>query len=354
MEDTVVIPRSTPAGDGFRMPAEWTPHAACYISWPCKPETWLGYESEVKKAYVEVARAIARFEPVVVLCTPRLIAEARAQLGPGILVEEMELDDAWIRDNGPTFVRSDQSELAVVQFGFNSWGGKFPPFDKDAKVPEEIARRLSLRNYRAPIIAEGGAITVDGQGTVITTESCLLNPNRNPGRSKEDVENALKAYLGITKVVWLRRGMQSSQVDGHIDGIASFVRPGTVLAAVVNDPADPNFDIFRENREKLASETDARGRSIELLDLPYPTRRHLHDRRIAASFMNFYLANGGVVAPTFGDPADDLALDMLRSAFPDREVVGVRGEYIGLGGGIIHCITQQLPTGANLRGYPSA
>ncbi len=354
MASTAVIPRSTPSEDGFRMPAEWTTHAACYISWPCKPETWLGYEAQAKKAYVEVARAIARFEPVIVLSPSRLIAEATTQLGRGIRVEEMELDDAWIRDNGPTFVRSDWSELAVVQFGFNSWGGRFPPFEKDARVPEEIARRLSLRNYRAPIIAEGGAITVDGQGTVITTESCLLNPNRNPGCSKEEVENALKAYLGVTKVIWLRRGMHSSQVDGHVDGIASFVRAGTVLASVIQDPTDPNFDTFRENREKLASETDARGRSLEILDLPFPTRRHLHDLKIAASFMNFYLANGGVIAPTFGDLADDRALETLRSAFPGREVVGVRSEYIGLGGGNIHCITQQLPTAKNLGSYPSS
>jgi agmatine deiminase len=344
--------QTTPSEDGFHMPAEWTRHAACYMSWPCKPETWLGYESQVKKAYVQVAHAIARFEPVVVLSPARLMGEARTQLGPGIPVEEIELDDAWIRDNGPTFVRSEQSELAVVQFGFNSWGGRFPPFERDAQVPEEIARRLALRRYRAPIVAEGGAFTVDGRGTVITTESCLLNPNRNPGRSKEEVEKTLKAYLGVSKVIWLRRGMHNSQVDGHVDGIAAFVQPGTVLAASSQDRSDPNFDTFRENREKLASETDARGRSIEVLELPFPTRRQLHNHKIAASFMNFYLANGGVVAPTFGDPAEGPALETLRSTYPGREVVGVRCEYIGLGGGNIHCITQQLPTGENLRGYP--
>jgi agmatine deiminase len=336
------------------MPAEWTTHAACYIAWPCRPDLWLGYQAQAKKAHVEVARAIARFEPVIMLAPSRLVPEAKEQLGPGVWIEEMGLDDSWIRDNGPTFVRSDRSALAVVQFGFNGWGGRFAPFAQDARVPEEIARRLSLPTYRAPIVAEGGAITVDGEGTVITTESCLLNANRNPGRSKEEVEAALKAYLGATKVLWLRQGMHGSQVDGHVDGIAAFVRPGTVLEAAIEDPADPNFTAFRENRERLASETDSRGRSIEVLEIPHPGPRRLHGHGIAASFMNFYLANGGVVVPTFGDPADDRAIETLRSAFPRREVVGIRGEYIGLGGGIIHCITQQLPTGVNLRGYPSA
>jgi agmatine deiminase len=338
----------TPAEDGFAMPAEWESHAACYISWPCKPETWLGFESQVKSAYVNVARAISRFEPVIVLSPKALVGEARERLGRGIYVEEIELDDSWIRDNGPTFVRSESAQLAIVQFGFNGWGERYTPYANDAKVPEELARRLALTRYRAPIIAEGGAITVDGQGTVITTESCLLNPNRNSGRSKEEVEKALRSYLGVRKVLWLRRGMHQSQVDGHVDGIASFVRPGLVMAATMDDPADPNYEILRENRERLVSATDARGRSIEVLDLPFPTRRQLHGHRIAASFMNFYLANGGVVVPTFGDPADDRALDAVRRAFPEREVIGVRGEFIGLGGGIVHCITQQLPTGTNL------
>ena len=325
------------------IPAEFGHHQACYLSWPCKAETWRGFEAEVKSAYVAVANAIARFEPVIVLTPRHLVNEAKGRLGPGVRIEEMELDDSWIRDNGPTFVRSRDGKLAVVQFGFNAWGNRFGPYSKDARVPEILAQRMSLPCYRAPIIAEGGAINVDGEGTLLTTESCLLNPNRNLGSSKEDVEEALKSFLGVSKVIWLRRGMVESQVDGHIDGIAAFVRPGTVLAAAVSKRSDPNFESFRENRERLQNATDAHGRSLEVIDLPFPTQRRHKGHSIPASYGNFYIANGGIVAPTFGDPSDEPALAVLRRAFPEREVVGVRSEYIALGGGEIHCITQQLP-----------
>jgi agmatine deiminase len=336
--------RGDPATLGYRMPAEFDRHDACYISWPCKSATWLGFEAEVKRAYTEVAHAIARFEPVVMLTPNRLVSEARQHLGTGVRIEEMELDDSWVRDNGPNFVRGREGRLAVVQFGFNSWGNKFGPYDRDAEVPRLLADRMGLPCFRAPIVAEGGAINVDGTGTLLTTESCLMNPNRNPGRSKEEVEDALKAFLGVSKVIWLRRGMLESQVDGHIDGIAAFVRPGTVLSATITDPADPDFEIFRANRETLQSATDARGRPIEVVDLPFPRHRRHEGRSIPASHMNFYLANGGVVAPTFGEDSDQAALDVLQRAFPNREVVGVRCEFIALGGGEIHCITQQLPT----------
>lgn len=342
-------PTETPLRDGFIAPAEWEPHQACYMAWPCRADTWLGHLEEARAAYTEVAQAIQRFEPVIMLVSPESLEDARRRLGHEIELQSTEIDDSWIRDNGPIFVRAQDGRLAAVQFRFNGWGGRFTPHDRDARAPEILAERLSLPLYRASIVAEGGALAVDGEGTVVTTESCLLNPNRNPDRSRADVESDLKSYLGVRKVIWLRRGMHASQVDGHIDGIAAFARSGVILAAAANDPNDPNHAIFRENRDRLLSETDARGRPIEVIDFPSPAPHFIDGHRLSATFMNFYIANGGIVAPTFGDPADSQALESLRSIFPGREVVGVRCNYIALGGGDVHCITQQLPVGTPTR-----
>jgi agmatine deiminase len=326
------------------MPAEWERHAGCYIAWPCNPGTWHGHDEAVKAQYAEVANAIRRFEPVTMLTPPRLVSEARAFLEPDVEIVEMDLDDSWVRDNGPFFVTSRAGAEAAVHFGFNGWGGRFTPYERDAEVPALLAKRLGLPYYRAPMILEGGAISVDGEGTLLTTESCLLNPNRNPGRAQGDIEGILKAYLGARKVIWLPGGMHGSQVDGHIDGVAAFVRPGEVIAAMTRDPADPSHRILTENRARLANASDSKGRTLEVHEVPVPRTRALGDRRIASTYVNFYVANGGVVAPLFGDAADDLALARLEEAFPDREVVGIRAEHIAIGGGVIHCITQQRPS----------
>ncbi|MGQ0797038.1 MAG: agmatine deiminase family protein [Methanobacteriota archaeon] len=333
----------TPRDDGFAMPAEWERHDACYMAWPCKPETWFGYEKEAKASYAEVAKAIDRFEHVIMLVPPRQVHEARASLGPRIELVQIELDDSWIRDNGPIFVRSASGRLAVVHFAFNGWGERYMPYEKDAAVPAILANELGLPCYHAPMVLEGGSISVDGEGTLLTTESCLLNPNRNPRLSREGIEKLLVSYLGVRKVLWLRQGMAASVVDGHIDGIVAFVAPRTVVAAIARDPSDPNYPILKENRERLEGMTDAKGHSLEIMELPLPTRRMLGDHRVATTYVNFYLANGGVVAPIFGERSDAIALAALRDAFPDRDVVGIRGEYIGVGGGVIHCITQQRP-----------
>lgn len=333
----------TPLEDGFTVPAEWAAHRACYMAWPLRADTWKGRLEEARQAYVNVAHAIAKFEPVIMLVPPEADESARRALGKDVETQPTDLDDAWIRDNGPIFVTSADGRLAVVKFRFNGWGGRYPPYDKDATAPEVIAQRLSLPLYRATIVAEGGALAVDGAGTVITTESCLLNPNRNPDRTKAEIETDLKLYLGVRKVIWLRQGMQATQVDGHVDGIAAFARPGLILAADAPDASDPNHATFRENRERLESETDARGRPLEVLDFPSPAAHSIDGHRLSATFMNFYIANGGIVAPIFGDPMDSQALDRLRSVFPNREVVGVRCEDIAIGGGDVHCITQQIP-----------
>lgn len=335
----------TPREAGFSMPAEWAPHERCYIAWPCNAATWFGYDGRVKSSYAEVARAIGRFEPVVVLARRDVAADGQRALGEEVEILTMEMDDSWIRDNGPIFVSSSQQRVAAVKFGFNGWGGRFTPYGRDATVPSRLAAVLGVKLFDGPMILEGGSITVDGQGTLLTTESCLLNPNRNPGKARADIEAALQDYLGIQRTLWLRQGIHGSVVDGHIDGVAAFVAPGKVMHARAKDPADPNFGIFEENRARLQTMTDARGRSLEVLDIPIPRRRQLDGHRVAATYANFYIANGGVVVPTFGEELDRAALEAIATAFPDHEVVGVRGEYIGVGGGVVHCITQQQPRG---------
>jgi agmatine deiminase len=334
---------ATPVEDGFSMPAEWAPHAGCLVSWPCKEETWSGFAKQVKRAYSEVIGAISQFEPVFVLSDPSTIHEARQILTRETEVIELPLDDAWIRDNGPTFVSSDAGDLAIVQFGFNGWGERFPPYDRDAKVPELLADRIGLRRYVAPMVLEGGAICVDGEGTLLTTESCLLNPNRNPNHTRERIEEILGSYLGVRKVLWLRQGIHKSLIDGHIDGIAAFVGSSKVVLASTEDESDPNHAVMKDNRDRLETMTDARGHSIEIIDFPMPMLREIAGNRIAPCYTNFYIGTGGIVAPTFGDPNDKTALEILGGLFPDHEVVGVRSEFIGVGGGEVHCITQQIP-----------
>ncbi|MDH4123104.1 MAG: agmatine deiminase family protein [Thermoplasmata archaeon] len=332
------------------MPAEWAPHIGCLVSWPCKEETWGGHFNEAKKAYIDVIRGINRFEHVTVLSDPGTAGEARSALGGEAAVHEIPLDDSWIRDNGPIFLKSEDGKLAMVQFEFNGWGGRFLPCDRDAEAPEHLAEHLKIRRYTAPMVLEGGAITVDGEGTLLTTESCILNKNRNPDLTKELVEKILKDYLGVKKVLWVPQGIFNSMIDGHIDGVAAFVRPGIVIHASSKDESDPNYEVMKNNRAALETQTDAKGRSLEIINFPMPVRREINGDKIAPCYTNFYIANGGIVAPVFGDPNDVIALGILRQHFPKHVVVGVRSEFIGVGGGEVHCITQQIPTGTSL--YP--
>ena len=338
---------ATPVEDGFSMPAEWAPHAGCLVSWPCREETGCGFVKQAKSAYSDVIAAVSDFEPVFVLSDPSTMNEARQAVARETPVIELPLDDAWIRDNGPTFVTSDAGDLAIVQFGFNGWGERFPPYDRDARVPELLADRSGLRRYIAPMVLEGGAISVDGEGTLLTTESCLLNPNRNPNLTRENIEETLGSFLGVRKVLRLKQGIHKSLIDGHIDGIAAFVRPSKVILASTEDESDPNHAIMKDNRGLLETMSDARGRSIEIVDFPMPKLREVAGNRIAPCYTNFFIGTGGIVAPTFGDSNDRTALEILGGLFPNHEVVGVRSEYIGVGGGEIHCITQQIPRTLN-------
>lgn len=335
-----------PAEDGFFMPAEWTPHARCWMEWPARAETWGDGIEQAREAYGEVANAIARFEPVTIITKPKNVAEVSLQTGAGIATFSLPHDDSWMRDNGPTFVVDGQGNVAGVHWRWNAWGNQYPDHERDAAVGQAVLEHLGMRRYAAPIVMEGGAIHTDGEGTILTTESVVLNPNRNPGVSREEMERILCGYLGGRKVIWLGGGLQDDETGGHVDNIACFARPGVVLALSSTDPSDGNYATLADNIARLRDATDAQGRTLEVVEIEQPRARRLPDgRRMALSYINFYIANGGVVMPAFEDPQDDRAFDALSRAFPDREIVQVPALDIVRGGGGIHCITQQQPVG---------
>ncbi|HST69375.1 MAG TPA: agmatine deiminase [Solirubrobacterales bacterium] len=357
--------KSTPAEDGFRMPGEFEPHAGCWMAWPERPDNWRLGAKPAQEAYAAVAAAIAVAEPVTMAVSGRQFETCRAMLPPEVRVVELSTDDAWIRDHGPTFLIDDSGERRGVDWHFNAWGGTdgglYFPWDRDELVASKVLEIEGAARYRAPIVLEGGAIHVDGEGTVLTTEECLLNPNRNPDLSREQIERVLLDYLGAEQVIRLGAGVFEDETDGHVDNLACFARPGTVLLTWTDDEDDPQHAISRDARERLEAATDARGRSLEVILLPSPGPLHISSEeaegvdagegtqprsagdRMAASYVNFYLGNSRVVFPLLDPRHDDEAAAILRRTFPEREVVGVPAREILLGGGNIHCITQQVP-----------
>jgi len=338
----------TPASNGFVMPAEWERHSCTWMAWPCREEVWGEHLEAAQAAYADVAKAIADFEPVSMICRPEDVAEASLACGNGVEILPMPIDDSWVRDSGPTFVVDRKGRLAGVDWQFNAWGEKYLPYDQDAQVARRILEHVGVERYEAPFVLEGGAIHVDGEGTVLVTEECLLNPNRNPGMTRERMEEYLRAYLGVEKVIWLARGLQDDETDGHIDEVACFARPGVVLMMTTADKTDGNYDVMQENLERLRAETDAKGRPLEIVELPQPARRDYPDgRRITLSYANFYMPNGGIIMPAFDaafDAAEDrAAFRIMRDTFPDRTVIQIPASEIVWGGGGIHCITQQQP-----------
>ncbi len=349
---------TTPREDGLFMPARQTPHDRTLVSWPARESLWGPYLEPTKGEYAQVIGAIARFEPVTVIANPGAKHEVlahcdRVQVAEVVEVAEIPIDDSWIRDNGPIFVTDGSGGVAMVSFGFNSWGEKFLPFDRDAAVGAHLAEHLSMRRYVAPLVAEGGGITVDGEGTLITTESVLLNPNRNPGASRGDVERVLHDYLGAEKVIWLPFGLAEDMgergTDGHSDNVVQFIRPGLVLLQAAPGRANPNWDLAKENRLRLVGETDAAGRRLEIVEMPVlPYTREIDGARYPVPYTNFYPVNGGVIAPGLGIPEDEVGHGILSELFPDREIVGAPSEMQAYGGGGIGCVTQQVPVGRPL------
>ncbi len=333
-----------PAKDGFFMPAEWAPHERCWMAWPCRDSLWGEGLAAARAAYAEVAKAIAGFEPVTMLANVEDFDQAAAACGDGVACQTLPLDDSWMRDFGPSFLVDGKGGLAGVDWGFNAWGEKFYPYDQDALIAERLLEHLGVRRYAAPLVMEGGSFHVDGEGTLLTSEECLLNPNRNPSLDRAVIEDLLRQYLDVEAFVWLGQGLDKDDTDGHVDNIACFVRPGVVMAVTCDDPEDPNHAILQDNLARLRRARDAKGRALEVIELPQPRKaRYLHGQRLALSYVNYYIANGGIVMPSFGDANDAEAFEVVSKAFPDHKVVQVRADAILAGGGGIHCITQQQP-----------
>lgn len=359
--------KTTPAADGFRMPAEFEPHSGCWMAWPERPDNWRLGAKPAQEAYAAVAAAIAASEPVTMAVSDAQFENCRAMLPPEVRVVEVSTDDAWLRDTGPTFVVDGNGGRRGVDWRFNAWGGTegglYFPWDRDDRVAAKVLEVEGDDRYRAPIVLEGGAIHVDGEGTVLTTEECLLNPNRNPELSREQIERVLLDYLGAEKVIWLGAGVFEDETDGHVDNLACFARPGVVLLTWTDDEEDPQHQISHDARERLEAATDAQGRSLEVVLLPSPGPLQISAEeaqgvdaaegtvprsagdRMAASYVNFYLGNSRIVYPLLDPRHDEEAAAILRRVFPEREVVGVPAREILLGGGNIHCITQQVPRG---------
>lgn len=356
---------SKPCDDGFHMPAEFEEHEGCWMIWPQRSDNWRLGAKPAQQVFCEVAKAISEFEAVTICVNGEQYGHARAVLPDHIRVVEMSSNDAWVRDSGPTFV-SNGKELRGVDWTFNAWGGLFDglyfPWDKDDEVAGKICDIEKIDRYRLDdFVLEGGSIHVDGEGTLITTMECLCSKGRNPHLSKEEIEQVLKDYLYIQKVIWLDKGIYLDETNGHVDNIACYVKPGEVMLAWCDDQDDPQYEISKQAYDILSKETDAKGRHLKIhkIHVPKPilitkeesdgvdVMNHSLPRvegdRLAASYANYYIANGGIVFPTFDDPMDSEAYNVLQEAFPDRKIVGVYAREILLGGGNIHCITQQQP-----------
>jgi agmatine deiminase len=356
---------STPKQDGFHMPGEWAAHSGCWMAWPERRDNWRDGARPAQDTFAAVAAAIHESDPVTMAASGRELERARSLLPAGVRVVELPTDDAWMRDIGPTFVVNGAGERRGVDWRFNAWGGHegglYFPWDRDEQAAAAVLEIEGAAGYRAPIVLEGGSIHVDGEGTVLATEECLLNPNRNPQMSRQEIEETVCAYLGAEKVVWLGRGVANDETDGHVDNLACFIRPGVVLLTWTDDAADPQHAISADALTRLEAATDARGRSFEVVLIPAPgpafmtadeaagveagegTVPRRPGDRLAASYVNFYVGTSRIVFPLLDPRFDDEAAEIVSNCYPDRELVGVPAREILLGGGNIHCITQQVP-----------
>jgi len=347
MNKTLDAASPSPLQDGYFWPAEWEAHRRTWMCWPARMECFGGADGTLraKQAYARVARAISAFEPVTLAARPHEAAEARLATGGKVEILEMALDDSWARDFGPTFLKNGKGRLSGVQWSFNAWGRKYHPYTNDASFARRVLELIGAPVYAAPLVCEGGALNADGEGTVITTEQCLLNPNRNPGRTKEQVEEILRLHVGARKVIWLKGVFSDLETDGHIDNIACFASPGRAILGMPAAKSHPDYAPVQEARQALKAARDAQGRPLEIVALPQPKkpRQSWSGRLLAMSYVNFYLANGAVVMPAFDDPNDEGARIILAQCFPGRDIMQIDALDIVQGGGGIHCITQQEP-----------
>jgi len=356
----------TPKEHGYRMPAEFEPQQRIYMLWPERPDVWRNGAKPAQSAYADVAIKISQFEPVTMLVSPCQFPNCREKLPPEITVVEMTSNDAWVRDCGPSFLVNDKGGLRACDWKFNAWGGLvnglYFPWDQDDLVARKICELEGADSYRTnDFVLEGGSIHVDGEGTVLTTEMCLLNPGRNPGLSKYQIEENLKSYLNCEKVLWIKDGIDPDETNGHIDDVACFVRPGEVVCIYTDDPSHPFYEASQAAYNTLRNMTDAKGRKLIVhtvcctkepvrtgadfdVDITEGAHPRKPDSLCIASYLNFLIVNGGVIVPQYGDKNDSLALDQIQKIFPERKAVGVYTKEIVYGGGNIHCITQQVPS----------
>ncbi|HZO80223.1 MAG TPA: agmatine deiminase family protein [Candidatus Binataceae bacterium] len=345
------------------MPAEWEPHRATYLVWPHNRDTWPGKFDAIAPVFARMAAAIASFEPLRLVVRDEEMAQlaremllgaadAAPEVAPGELLRRIEFavvptNDSWVRDYGPIFVNRIAGGGAPAQialdFSFNSWGKKYGAFDLDDAVPRRLGERYGFEVIEPGLVLEGGSIDVDGAGTALTTESCLLNPNRNPGLDRTELEERLKYWLGVRAVLWLGAGIAGDDTDGHVDDLARFVAPGTVVTVIEDDPHDANYPALAENLHRLRAMCDADGRPLKVETLPMPPALYYEGTRLPASYANFYILNGGVLMPTFGCAEDATAAATLERLFPGRRVVGIPSRDLVWGLGAIHCLTQQHP-----------
>ncbi|UZJ42150.1 agmatine deiminase family protein [Prosthecochloris sp. SCSIO W1101] len=340
----------------YYMPPEWAHHDATWLSWPHNKASWPGKFEPVPDVFATIAAMLSRYETVhinVLDDAMRYDAQERiksrlrhAEDMNRVCFHRIPTDDAWCRDHGPNYVycrENGVSRKVILDWEYNAWGGKYKPYDNDNSVPEKIAAMQGLPLVKPGMVLEGGAIDVNGEGLLLTTEACLLNPNRNPLMAKEDIEEMLAQYLGIEKILWLKEGIVGDDTDGHVDDFARFVDERTVVIAVEENPGDENYEILQENYRLLQQCTDVRQRSLQVVKLPMPNPVYHENERLPASYANFYIANRQVLVPIYRCPKDKAALDILKKCFPSKEVVGIDCTDLVWGLGAIHCITHEEP-----------
>ena len=348
----MLVNQATPRALGYAMPAEWAPHRATWLSWPHNRETWPTQLAEVREVWIRMVRALSPYEQVCLLVNEEKTAEdvtarlknARAAT-ENITILQIPTVDVWMRDYGPTFVTRNAPEnpLAFNDWLFNGWGGKYQGYEEDDSIAKKIASLLKVPVFDHQIALEGGAIEVNGRGACLTTERCLLNKNRNPHMTRGEIEQFLQDTLGASHLIWLGEGIAGDDTDGHIDDIARFVNPTTVVCVVETNAQDENYAPLQENFERLQRATDHNGEKLSIVALPCPGPLYYEGSRLPASYANFYIANNVVLVPVFDDPSDGEALGILQDLFPDRKVLGLPCAAVVAGLGAIHCVTQQEP-----------
>lgn len=333
------------------MPAEWEPQAAVWLSWPHRRKTWPGLFRPVPAAYAAFVAAISRFEKVRINCAVvlqprarRLCEKAGAEMAR-VTFFDHPTNDAWCRDHGPIFVKHDRTgEVAITDWTYNAWGGKYPPFNLDDEIPARVARRLKLRRFGSDMVLEGGSIEVNGEGLLLTSEQCLLNPNRNPQLTRKQIEQTLRDYLGVTTVLWMGEGIVGDDTDGHIDDLTRFYRSDAIVTGVESNRRDPNYRSLAENLARLKSLRTPQGRKFEITELPMPAPVAFRGQRVPASYANFLVINGAVLVPNFRQPVRDAEANaILGACFPQREIVPVDSYPLIWGLGTLHCLSQQQP-----------